>query len=374
MKHDHASPSVESHRRRGWCRLGAAAAALALHTLANAGAGDLQLIVTPLAPNASYSDSTTSDPLRVVVGYTVSIANVGGNTINNIRLAGNAVMTDVDEKATLASVDGTTSCAAVRDASNASIGVDCALGQLKAGQAVPVFAVFFNSPDRDRTTPLPNGSDALTFAGNLFYAEGTGGVPNSTPQNSIIPFAAPVVIGTPSPVIVKSSVQRSGGLFFTGKNAITTAPNATTGDPGDTFATKIDVPTLATYTTAEIAETTVAGTSCGGKLQSCNTTTITVPSTTLFTAPLKIILRLDASQTAGNTLIKSIADIRVQYEGVDVVACPVAGQPLPGGVPCINRSFQYPKKSTPRNVFDPALAEDYEWEILNLRNGSYKVF
>lgn len=363
------APAAAGRRRRA---LGVAAALVALHSLSWAGAGDIRAVVTPLAANASYSNSSASPKLNVVVGYTVSIANVGGNTINNIRIAGNALMTDVDEKATLASVDGTAACAPVLDGNGAAIGVDCAIGQLKAGEVYPTFAVFFRSPDKDSVTPTPEGSDFLSFAGNLFYAEGTGGVPSSIPQNSIQPFSSPVAIGTPSPVSVKSSVQRSGGLYFTGKNAITTSPTATA--PGDTFATSIVVPSLSSYTTAEIAESSVAG-ACGGVALSCNTTTITVPSATLFASPLQITIRLDVTQAPRGT---SIGDLKVEYEGVQVLACSLDGagnpQPNANGTPCVSKAFQYPKKPNKQFSFDPDLGEDFEWQILNLRNGSYKVF
>ena len=91
--------------------------------------------------------------------------------------------------------------------------------------------------------------DSAKFSGITYYAEGTGGVPQSPPQNSTVPWAAPdVVLGTPSPINVKSSVPKTGGKFFTGSGVTTRS---------DPFATSVNVPAASTYTAeASIDEAT----------------------------------------------------------------------------------------------------------------------
>src|SRR5690349_15725540 len=177
--------------RNDWHDIGARLAllaapffALAVHSSALAGAGIITTTVTPLTNSVTYSSTATTVPPRpalvTFVGYTVTVTNGGGNTINNIVFTGAATVTDTDEKAVFSSAEGA-SCTTTNADHTA---VQCTIGQLTAGRSFPTFALFFTAPAKDTATPLPNGdsahcdtTDCVHFNGATIYAEGTGGVP-----------------------------------------------------------------------------------------------------------------------------------------------------------------------------------------------------
>lgn len=342
-------------------RLGAAltlcGAALLAPATSLAGAGTLTTVVTPLSPAVTYSSEASAavPALDTYIGYTISIANVSGNTINNVRFTGAALAADADETVSFSSSDGR-SCTA----SGAS--VECAIGQLKAGEAAPVFAVFFKAPVRDSVTPLPAGSDGVSFTGKTYYAEGTGG-PNSVPQNSITDWVAgAVALGTFNPTLVKSAVQRSGGKLFTGDGGVSSG--------GDPFATTVTVPAGASFTTAEILESPDS-VDCGNNFNACFRSDITIPGT--FSPYLTIVLRQDASTILKGTKIESVL---IQYTGSGgttfVGLCANATTPRSDGIPCIASRVYYKSSRTPG--WTTELDGDFEWTLINLGNGSYKVF
>lgn len=359
--------------RSVWYRLGrlAASTSLLLPLLSHAGAGVLTSVVTPLTEAVTYSvpSSATTAALTTYVGYTVSIANVSGNTINNVRFTGTASATDTDEKVLFSSVEGA-SCTVSTDRT----AIECAIGQLKAGQAAPVFAVFFQAPAKDTVSPIPNGvsgscatTDCVNFSGVTYYAEGTGG-PNSVPQNSTtIWAAAPVTLGTNSPTFVKSAVQKSGGALFTGNGAVSTG--------ADKFTTRVVVPLAATYTTAEIQEADITAANCSPNFNTCFRSDITVPGT--FNSPnyLTFVLRQDSSTILSGTKIESVL---IQYtptgstQSVFVGLCANPTTPRTDGLPCIAKRTYYKNSRTPGWTLD--LDGDFEWTLISTKNGSYKVF
>lgn len=341
--------------------------------LALAGAGDLSVVVAPLSDAVTYSRAATTSPARpalnMVIGYTVSVANAGGNTINSIRFTGNASATETREPIEFASFEGG-NCMA----SGSSI--DCAIGQLKAGQSAPTFAVFFKSPIKVTTDPvLPDGvaglcttTDCVSFAGTAFYAEGTGGLANSIPKNSALPWSSTeVLLGTANNLRVKTAVSSGGGSLFTGDGGVTTG--------NDKFTTAVTVPPAATYTTALVdeAKVSVDGVGCTSFTE-CFSSTITIPGT--FSPYLSITLRQDASTIRKGTKIESVL---IEYKvsdtdltGVIIGDCASPTTPRTDGVPCIAKRTHYRNKSVPG--WTAELDGDFEWLILNTTNGSYKGF
>ncbi|MFT3954973.1 MAG: hypothetical protein QM722_11465 [Piscinibacter sp.] len=330
-----------------------------------AGAGVLTTTVTPLSPAVTYSSLASTSPARpaldTYVGYRVSIGNAGGNTINNVRFAGATTVTDAQERALFASIEGGAGCQIGAD----QISISCDFGQLRSGEAVPSFVVFFKAPVKDTVSPTPDGvagacasTDCVTFSGVTYYAEGTGGLENSTPQNSTVAWAAPVTLGTFNPTLVKSAVQKSGGKLFTGSGGLSIGT--------DRFATTVVVPSGAVSTTAEIAESTEAVCSV---LAECFSTVITIPGT--FSPYLTIIVRVDAAAIPKGTKIESVT---VQYEGGDVGLCASPTTPRSDGLPCIAARRAYPTNSKQGASFPVELENDFEWTLINTRNGSYKIF
>lgn len=361
-------PSI---RARAMYRL-VAVAALVAPLGAWAGAGTLTVTVEPLAPNVTYSTPATAAPLRpaldTFVGYRVSIANTGGNTINNISFTGAASVTDPQEVATVSSIDGTSACTFTAGGSS----ISCSIGQLKAGQPFAPFVVFFKAPAKDANAPITADgvagscatTDCVRFSGATLYAETTGGT-NSPPDNSVQEFGpVDVTLGTNNPTQVKSAVQKSGGKLFTGSGGITLA--------GDKFATTVTVPAGASYTTAEILEEPDA-VGCSGNFSECFRTKLTIPGT--FSPYLTIVIRQDASTILKGTQIGSVLIRYFDDAGVDkgfVGDCASGPVPRNDGVPCVAQRTYYKSSKTPG--WTPDLDGDFEWILLNIHNGSYKIF
>jgi hypothetical protein len=355
----------------------AGAGMLAAATPVFAGAGIVTTTVTALAPNVSYSTGGTK-PLVTYIGYLVTVGSdpSNTNTINNVAFtgtasAGSVSMTDPDEKPTFFSADGATCTTTNAD----QTAISCAIGQLRAGQTYPTFAVFFKAPAKVVNGVADGaGTDFAKFSGITWYAEGTGGVPNSPPQNSTVLWsAADVLLGTPSPVNVKSSVPKSGGSFFTGSGVTTTA---------DPFATSVTVPTAPTYTAeASIDEATFTTGLSGGvspivltcaNFTPCYQSAVTVPGTFTY---LTVILRQDASTI--NSGVK-IGSVNIWYDGSDALddsyhgylpLCQSPTQPY-SDRPCIASSKYYKNKSVPGWTTD--LDGDFEWTIITNKNGGFK--
>lgn len=350
----------------------AAAGLLALAQPAFAGAGIVTTQVTALAPNVSYS-TTGTRPLVTYIGYLVTIGSDASNTntINNVAFTGTASATDGAEKPTFFSADGATCTPTNAD----QTAISCSIGQLRAGQTYPTFAVFFKAPVKVVNGVADNAAeDAAKFSGITYYAEGTGGV-QSPPQNSTVLWAAPdVLLGTPSPVNVKSSVPKSGGNFFTGSGVSTTV---------DPFATAVAVPAAPTYTAdASIDESSFTTVVSGGpspttltcaNFTPCFQSAVTVPGSFDY---LQIVLRQDASTI--NTGVK-IGSVMIWYDGSDSLLdsyhgylgmCPSPTTPL-SDRPCIASSKYYKNKSTPGWTTD--LDGDFEWTIITKKNGGFKV-
>jgi hypothetical protein len=317
--------------------------------LAWAGAGIMHTTVEPLQDNVTYSGTT----LQTFFAYKVTVGSdaTNTNTINNVRFTG-TLSISTSEVATFSSADGI-GCNAT------GMSVDCAIGQLRAGQSVS-FAVFFKSPQRAGAA-----DGVVSFSGTTFYAEGTGG-PNSVPPNSTVNWtASSVTLGTLNPTHVKSAVQKSGGTLFTGDGA---AAKST-----DTWTTTVTVPASATYTTADVLEETIA-TPLAPNLADQSSSTLTIPGQF---AQLVIKLRRDAS-----TLLKGakIASARVLYKDpshpdarvvypYEVLPCTdttFGTLPQPG-IPCIRTRTEYTKKNAPTADW----VGDWEFEILANDNGRY---
>lgn len=342
-------------------------ACAAVPMAASAGAGVLTTTVTPLSPAVTYSALASASPARpaleTYVGYTVSIVNAGGNTINNVSFTGATRVTDSDEKAVLSSIEGGT-CTTPTTTT-----LRCVIGQLKAGQAVPTFAVFFKAPVKDTASPLPDGvagscatTDCVIFSGVTSYAETTGG-PKSPVENSIAAWTAgEVTLGTFNPTLVKSALQKSGGRLFTGSGAVSTG--------ADPFTTSVVVPAGTSFTTAEIVETP-DGINCTNNFSACFRSDITIPGA--FSPYLTIVLRQDVSTILKGTKIDSVL---IEYTGaggkVFVGDCASPTTPLTNGNPCIAKRTYYKSSRTPG--WTPELDGDFEWTLINLGNGSYKVF
>ena len=344
--------------------LAATAAAAGLFGAASAwaGAGTITTVVTPLSTNVTYSiqGTPTVTALPTWVGYTVSISNDGGNTVNAVQFIGKTSVTDSAESAVYSSIEGTTACTA------SGPDVDCQFGQLRAGEGVS-FAVFFKAPAKVANGVADtNGQDSVGFSGTTKYAEGGSG--SNPPPNSVKPWAADAVaLGTDNPLVLKSAVPKLGGVFFTGAGGVSKG--------GDKFATTVTVPPSAKYTTAAIEEL-IFTVGCVSFVD-CYRSTITVPlpdGTTAFSPYLTFVLRQDQANIVKGTrietvVIKSTDDANVVHT---LGACATGPVPRSDGIPCIAETKVYKNSRVAGWTAD--LDGDFEWTLINLHNGSFDLF
>jgi hypothetical protein len=235
--------------------------------------------------------------------------------------------------------------------------------------------VFFKAPVKVVNGVADNPTeDQAKFSGVTYYAEATGGL-QSPPQNSTVLWsAANVLLGTPSPINVKSSVPKTGGSFFTG-NGVTTA--------ADPFATSVTVPTAATYTAeASIDEATFTTVLSGGaspttltcaNFTPCYLSAVAVPGSFAY---LTVILRQDASTI--NRGVK-IDTVQIWYDGSGEAGdsyhgylgqCPSPTTPL-SDRPCIALSKYYKNSRVSGWTLD--LDGDFEWTIISNKNGKFAI-
>ncbi|HEX5638409.1 MAG TPA: hypothetical protein VFX81_01285 [Burkholderiaceae bacterium] len=329
-----------------------------------AAAGDTSAAVNAISQNVTYSSAATAKAkaLNSYIGYTATVSNSGGNTINNIVFEGTLTVADPGEQPELSSWEGIASCVTV-PVPNAPINqvtIQCPVGQVRAGATTPVFAVFFKAPIKDPVSPLPQGDDTVTFAGRIITAEGTN-FPDPTNDSVDLWGPAPVVtLGTANNFTVKSAVPKSGGSFFTGLGGISLS--------GDPFTTTVTVPPLTTFTSAVIDETPLTCTS--GKFVTCSESSLTIPGT--FSPYLTVILRQDATNIVRGTKIETVL-IKYTDDITNQVTYPVpdciGGAPTGTGVPCILKRTYYKNKGVLGWTAD--LDGDFQWELINTKNGRF---
>lgn len=324
--------------------------------------------VTPLSAAVTYSvpASASRAALDTYIGYRVRVTNTGTVAIAGATFAGTLAATDTDERPSFASAEGA-ACHAQADTRT----VKCDLGAIAPGAALPEFVLFFKAPAKDTASPLPDGvagscttTDCAAFGGyTVFTALSDKGGRTRLRYFLANWSAAPVTLGTFNPSLVTTAVQRTGGTVFTGNGAVTT------GD--DKFTTAVAVPAGPTYTTAQIREE-AEGQFCSSNFSDCFRSDVTIPGT--FSPYLTIVLRQDRS-----TIVKgaSIASVLVKYFDENGVAyivgdCASPTTPRSDGLPCVARRTHYSTPSVPG--WTPELDGDFEWTLINLRNGSYKVF
>jgi len=335
--------------------------------------------------------------LKTYIGYRVVVSNTSGNTINNVVFEGNLVVLDQQEGATFVPTltDGAT-CQVVfpPDPSSYtnSVKISCPIGQLRASGTAGdsrTFTVFFQAPKQD-TTSAPPAPDYAGFSGQIITAEGAnaGNSPNdsvdfwplgTTDACQVDPLAVQdplqppiatypcikVSLGTPNALRVKSAVPKPGGNFFTGDGGITGLLG------GDAFTTTVAVPTSSIIAKATIDET--PGPQTANFLASYATTLDIVDAATASTANyapalLQIVLRMDSANIVKGT---KITNVSITYEGAKVDPCLVKGTLNSPGVPCINESKYYRNKGVPG--WTPDLDGDFEWTIINTRNGRFGI-
>ena len=338
-------------------------------TSAFAGAGSITTTVTPLQTKVTYSTSAQ----MIYVGYRVAIGNTDGNTINHIRFTASASVTDPAELATFDSAEGAT-CVTTNAAKTA---IECWIGQLPAGVSYPTFAVFFKAPAKILIGVADTGLDYVNLSGDMVYAEGPSG--GNPAPNSVVPWATPLLpvqvqLGTASDTDVRSGVPKAGGTFFTGIAGVSSG--------GDRFTTRVTVPEVAAFSTAQIIESEFASIASIPSIICTNFTKcwqsdITIEgnnATNSYLPYLTIVLRQDALNIKSGVKIGSVI---VWYLAsatsgpYQVGDCATGPQPILGGLPCIAKRTYYKNSSV--SGWTPELDGDFEWQIISLKNGRFTL-
>jgi len=343
-----------------------------------AGAGSISGSVTLLGDtNVTYS--IASPAMNTYVGYKFTLGNTGGNTINNISFTVTATATDPAEAVELVFESQYLPAICAKTTANA---FTCNVGQLQAGAALPAFQAFFKAPVKlNNNVADTDGSDFVNVNMHVLYAEGTGGEPTSTPDNSIRDFGAPPVgLGTFNPNQIKSGVPKSGASLYTGAAGAPTPTNKST--------MLAAIPALSTGQTSATAELSITRTTddplatnpdtdciSNGHFKECPSYSVSIPNSTFPTAPyLKTSYRVDASSLKMSAA-KILNSVQIRYTGDAFTNEPVHActnnAPTGTGLPCV-LSAQCYKRSTPGWTQD--LDGDCEWILINTKNGFTKFF
>lgn len=343
---------------------------------------DIRVDVQPLQPTATYSRPATADPVRPAttnyLGYAVSIANLAEGRLDDVHFVGSTQVTAAGEAAVFASATGA-SCTPSADGTS----IDCAIGPLDRGQAFPTFTLFFATPVR--TTSLAAGdvaacatTDCVAFSGQVVYTERP--LYYRSEVESLPWQAPPVALALPVAGVARSAVPSTGLTLATGDGGVSLGT--------DLFTTQVVVPAgyvapSGSLPTAEILESPDS-VNCSA-LISCFRSSVTVPGT--FSPYLTVVLRVDASNIKRGTKIGSVL---VSYNGLVIGDCASPTTPRTDGIPCIAKRVAYPVPRPPKGhhhddrdssetAKKPGIAPsdldgDFEWTLINLKNGSYKVF
>lgn len=351
------------------------------------------VVVTPLQGNVSYS--TTSPVLNTYAGFTVTgFANVGNNTVNDVIVMFEAKVTDSAESLALhlpeVYLSGLPAGCTWPTAAANTVTITCRVRQMRAGDTFPGFAVFYKMPVK-----VVNGvadgvnDDWISTTYTLQYAEGLNDCTNGCANSLVVtPFPNQVLLGTASPVNVKSGVPQNGGKLFTG----TGVPK---NEPDRKFTSEVVIPSLSglpspvAYAKSSLeiswvpSTDTTHGVQCGnlGNFVDCPTYTTAVvdpnnadaPVTFTQANPLRITYRIDganvkrsANQLLNNVIITYYPDDNTGPQSVPKTC--TNNQASADGVPCV-LSFQCYKP----NEKTPDLARDCEFVTIGLRNGRLSI-
>lgn len=406
-----------------------AASLLGLAGSAVAGTTDAFTIASPIATTLSdpvtYSTpaSGKKPPMQTYIGLQVGnpvtgllMSNTSGNTVNGVSIRFTASVTDTEETLTLHQPEVYLPAGCTWDSLPANPkSFVCNFGQVKNGESIPAFRVFYVAPQKvcqpNGTNPCGGlgdalGSDVIDTQLQVLYSEGLNGPPTVWDNsNQSVSQAGLLTLGTFNPVKVKSAVPKSGAKAYTGSAGVPVPE--TLGGTNSQFAESLTVPALTVdaYTIAEMniykmtdagAPTVTPGNiaDCinGGRFVSCPVFATSVAQGVTETRfldpanPLRIVYRVDATNLKLSAP-KILNSTVILYTGkkFDPISNAVVGDwidvPLQmclvkdrvnstDGLPCINGSRCYKKNDTGGI---PDLEGDCEWELLNTANGYGKI-
>jgi hypothetical protein len=313
-------------------------------------AGEIDADVDYLASPVSLS-VPGSQP---VATYTVTLINrSASNAINNGRLVATTSVVGgaTGAKATFKSASGAT-CTVNMDGTR----VDCSVGSLALTQSKEFTLTFYS----------PASGTSIALAWDAVFDNGTPpGGSNGDSDTTSIDLAAI------DPTSVTSAIPPNETVsVFTGNLAL---PSSL-----DQFTVAITVPPVTTPTTASVTESDItSNTNCGSlrNFVRCFQSDITIPGVVLTgnaTDYLTFQLRVDKSDIRkGAKIDKVFITYTDDSQTVPIVQYCLkdgSGNPIVNlNEPCIARADDYTRKS-------PLGWKGFQWTIITVKNGSYKVF
>jgi hypothetical protein len=239
----------------------------------------VEVTAVPTQVTLSRPAVTSSPPSPALINYgaiQVTITPAQNNVINDLVFT------------SLATVDGTTPATFKESipalACNANLAGDvvtCAEGQARASDGALTYVLIYESP---------TAGTSLQYDWTFTYSQaGSSSSASSTLKaSSGQATAALTEEDDPSKQkFLKTFVPSFGGTFFTGSSS---------AKPGDPSTTTLAIPVgLNLQTTASVEEDDGVPGGQTTDTYTTNTTTIVIPSTVLFTAPIEIVLQRDAS-------------------------------------------------------------------------------
>jgi hypothetical protein len=331
-------------------------------------AGVLQTTVKTLSENVTYATVAKSgEPLVTYIGYAFRTSYTGNNTTNNVRLEGVISATDSAELVTLDTVNSPSFCRT--EPLQGAVKLICDIGQVRSASPDIAFEVYFKAPQKAvNQVAEVEGSDQVTLTGTTLYAEISDGAGN-TNNSAAWTGQTPVVLGTINTTKIKSVLPRSGGKLYSG--------NGGAASPADRFASSIVTDNFSAfynYIDTVIDESEIV--SCPNTILNdgiCYELALTIVDAAGIRAefydvtrpikPLSITLTIDGSASKG----VNPAKLTLTYDNVLVGLCPAKGVALTDR-PCLDGA---PERV--RDKKNPDIDGDIRANILNYRNGSYKI-
>lgn len=321
----------------------------ALAVSPSASAGEISATVVPVLANVSLSTGT----LETLASYRITLTNSStSSSLNTPRLVGTTSVSagNLGAKATFKTVAG-----AVCTTTNDGTSIDCTVASLAPGASAP-FTVTFAAPT--------SGAD-IRLAWQAVFDSG------APPGNSNGEVGSTAIILDPiddNKVATDVPAGFAVTIFTGSANAVPSS--------SDKAATKVAVPATAVATTATITEEETFLVNCTN-FKTCFQSTVSIPGFVGALTPvptyLTITLRQDSSNIKNGTRIESVL---IDYVDDSSVLSPAIGDcesptsPRNDFVPCIAKRVYYKNKRVPG--WTPELNGDFEWTILNLKNGSYR--
>jgi len=356
--------AIHSETRRAWFhsnsvmpvydrrfQLQALVAVTILAAMGAAQAGDMDAAVGSLASPVSLNVNGS----QPVATYTVSLTNAGSsNTISNGRFVATASVSggNFGTNAVFKSASGascTTSLGGTK--------VDCSVGSLAVSESKAFTLTFFS----------PSSGTSIDLVWDAVFDNGTppGGSNGASGSTSI-------ALAAIDPTSVTSAVPPNETVsVFTGNLALPS--------DYDQFTVAITVPPVSISTTASVVESDITSeVNCSSmrNFVRCFQSNISIPGIVLSGVGadyLTFQLRVDKSDIRNGTKIDKVL---IQYTDGSL-SVPIvqnclkdgSGNPIPNSdqTPCIARADDYSKKS-------PLGWKGFQWSIINVKNGSYKVF